>query len=381
MLWWTLRQLKSRDRKTRLQAVKKLGQSGGGPRVVEALVGALKDEHTEVQRAAAEALGQTIDPLVAALKDGNKDMRKAAVQTLGKIKDPRAVEPLLCALKDKEGIVRTAAVSALESIGWQPGDRKSELEFAVARKDWKGVVKYGMECGQDGCKALLQAAASLDDSDMARTAHDALVSLGGEAVAPILDILKRDLGGGLGERLGLPAMVVGVKLLGSLGDARAVELLADVLEHFARSWNVALEDPEFFNPEAIHAIFQKAIWETVVALIGCGEPGVKGLVKGVEAAENALESEITGLGVSTTDLAHTVGKLGKVRCELEAMVFAPLAAIQLKIAPETRNTQLAQAALAELKKVARTDTNYKSHRVLQIVSSVAGVPVTEEMIR
>jgi HEAT repeat protein len=57
MLWWTLRQLKSKDYETRLRAVKKLGVSVD-ERAGEPLVTVLKDEDWRVQEAAAKVLSE-----------------------------------------------------------------------------------------------------------------------------------------------------------------------------------------------------------------------------------------------------------------------------------------------------------------------------------
>ena len=91
-----------------------------GAPAVALLVAALKDENSDVRRAAAKALvkigAPAVEPLVAALKDEDSSVRSAAVEVLGKLGAMRAVEPLFAAFKDEDGDVRRAAAEALEAI-------------------------------------------------------------------------------------------------------------------------------------------------------------------------------------------------------------------------------------------------------------------------
>ena len=84
MLWWTLRQLKSKDWRKRVVAASKAGQSKN-PRAVQPLLDALEDETYNVRTAAATALGeikdkQAVEPLVNILNDKDEKLRKAAIQ-------------------------------------------------------------------------------------------------------------------------------------------------------------------------------------------------------------------------------------------------------------------------------------------------------------
>ena len=74
------------------------------PRVVEALIGALKDEDRAVREDATIALGIIGDPLaVVGLMDAMKDgaVKRHAIASLGMIGDARALLPVLDALKGK----------------------------------------------------------------------------------------------------------------------------------------------------------------------------------------------------------------------------------------------------------------------------------------
>ena len=101
-------------------AAEALGKFGDA-RAVEPLIAALKNGSTDVQMAAAEALGKidfpALEPFFAALKDQHKFVRKAIAEALGKTGDTRAVGPLLVALNDWDSVVRMAAACALGNIG------------------------------------------------------------------------------------------------------------------------------------------------------------------------------------------------------------------------------------------------------------------------
>ena len=149
MLWWTLRQLKSKNCRTRWRAAEKLSVSGD-VRVVMPLVAALKDGGDNVRRAAARALGnigdaRVVEPLVAALKDKDSSVQRAAAGALGNIGDTRAVEPLVAALKDRYNDVQVVATWALGNIG----DARAVEPLVAALKDknlgvrWKAAEALG----------------------------------------------------------------------------------------------------------------------------------------------------------------------------------------------------------------------------------------------
>ena len=86
--------------------------------VVVALIARLKDESTDVRRAAAEALGKLEDPravpaLISALSDDAARVRAAAAGALGNFHDPRAVNRLSALLGDPEREVRKNALESL----------------------------------------------------------------------------------------------------------------------------------------------------------------------------------------------------------------------------------------------------------------------------
>jgi HEAT repeat protein len=88
--------------------------------IVEPLMHALRDEHWDVRRRAAWALGNVgktaVEPLIQVLKDEHWNVRRKAAWALGNIKDRRAVKPLINALQDERSDVREQAAWALGNI-------------------------------------------------------------------------------------------------------------------------------------------------------------------------------------------------------------------------------------------------------------------------
>ncbi len=71
----------------------------------------------------APALGQTNDvgSLIQALKDDDYSVKEFAAVALGEIKDPRAINPLIETFKDNDSDVQASATEALKSLGWKGG--------------------------------------------------------------------------------------------------------------------------------------------------------------------------------------------------------------------------------------------------------------------
>jgi HEAT repeat protein len=85
--------------------------------IVEPLMHALRDEHWDVRRRAAWALGNVgktaVEPLIQVLKDEHWNVRRKAAWALGNIKDRRAIDPLIHALTDTNAGVRREAARSL----------------------------------------------------------------------------------------------------------------------------------------------------------------------------------------------------------------------------------------------------------------------------
>jgi len=157
MLWWTLRQLKSKDFAVRLMAIRKLGESKN-PRAVKPLIAALKDDDEDVREAAEGAL-ERIDPnwtksetakeavptFIEGLKDTSSAVREVAAERLGRIGGARALEALVGALEDDSSGVRKAVEKGLERIDpdWTKSETAKEAvpTFIEGLKDTSSAVR------------------------------------------------------------------------------------------------------------------------------------------------------------------------------------------------------------------------------------------------
>jgi HEAT repeat protein len=125
-----MKELKSREVKTRIAAAEELGHIGQIKKslaepAVPALIDALRDSDTGVRKAAAEALGK-VDPdvkvavpaLTNALKDKASPVRQSAASALGQIgPDAKDAVPALRELqKDSDRAVSRAAGMAIQRI-------------------------------------------------------------------------------------------------------------------------------------------------------------------------------------------------------------------------------------------------------------------------
>jgi HEAT repeat protein/beta-lactamase regulating signal transducer with metallopeptidase domain len=104
-----------------LQATGTAKSATPDPKVVAALMEAMKDSDREVRESAMHALVRMrhpamFEPLVLALKDSSADIRESAAFGLGQLRDKRAAEPLKAALKDSSASVREQAVFALGQL-------------------------------------------------------------------------------------------------------------------------------------------------------------------------------------------------------------------------------------------------------------------------
>ncbi len=112
--------LRSFNRHLRCQAVRTMGELGGG-HVVPALITALNDRDRCVRWHAIQALGKIKDiraiaPLSDALKSKDGGIRELAAQALGQIGNKAAMEPLIKALNDDSELVLLAVIKALENM-------------------------------------------------------------------------------------------------------------------------------------------------------------------------------------------------------------------------------------------------------------------------
>ena len=112
--------LKDTDKEVRESAMQALANLRA-PEALDAIRASLKDTNPSVRQQAAFALGQyrdggSVDALAGLLADSSADVREQAVFAMGQIRDPRSAAPLMQALKDSDGSVREQAAFALGQL-------------------------------------------------------------------------------------------------------------------------------------------------------------------------------------------------------------------------------------------------------------------------
>lgn len=221
MLWWRLRQIKSKNRDTRYRAVEKLGNAGRA-KAVMTLVSLLQDSDHAIRNQAAEALGKigdmrAVEPLIVALQHADYSLRETSARALGKIGDARAIEPLIAALQDSNYYVRGQAAEALEALSYQPADETQQAILYVAKKRWWKAI----ELGAVAVKPLVVALKG-SDTYVRREAAEALGKIGdARAVESLIAVLGRSDN---------EVQTKAAEALGNIGDARAIEPLIVALQ-------------------------------------------------------------------------------------------------------------------------------------------------------
>ena len=254
MLWWTLRQLRSKNPKIRTNAAEKL-KAAKDPGVLKPMIPLLQHANPDVRVVAAELLGdladrRAVEPLIASLRDVNADVRIAAAMALDAIHDARALVPLISAFdtalagKDPmDPIVELAMFEALEHI--DPGWTK--------RQEAIGLVPTLLAALRDG---NYHAARRLGEIGDAR------------AVEPLIKAL--------GDREWL-AQKAAAQALGKFCDARTVELLIKALEdpdvHVQKAAAVALDriDPKWRDAATPAAATQQAPQPLEIGAEACSQ--------------------------------------------------------------------------------------------------------------
>src|ERR1700752_3139024 len=229
MLWWRLRQIKSKNRDTRYRAVEKLGNAGN-VKAVMTLVSLLQDSDYAIRNQAAEALGKigdmrAVEPLIVALQHSDCSMRETSARALGKIGDARAIEPLLAMLQDSNYYMREQAAEALGALSYQPTDETQQAILFVAKKRWWKAIELGpvaikpLVVALKGCDTYVRQSS---DKYVRREAAEALGKIGDpRAVESLIAALGRS---------DSEVQSKAAEALGKIGDARAIEPLIVALQ-------------------------------------------------------------------------------------------------------------------------------------------------------
>jgi HEAT repeat protein len=154
----------------------------GGEKVMSRLEFCLKDERSQVRRAAVEALGvidspQAIEILRLALTDEDTMVRREAVQMMGNHKSPGILPFLVPMLNDEDLWVRVRAVQAVVGIDLPEAHR---VLMDVVEREAAGPVKLAAirALGQAGVSSSLPVLLSLVDGVDRESRMAAIEALG-----------------------------------------------------------------------------------------------------------------------------------------------------------------------------------------------------------
>jgi HEAT repeat protein/beta-lactamase regulating signal transducer with metallopeptidase domain len=198
------------------------------PKVIAALMTALKDSDKEVRETAMQALVRLrapgmFEPLVEALKDQSPDVREQAAFGLGQLRDKRAVAPLTAALKDSAANVREQAVFALGQLR----DASTIDALTIALRDESASVREqaAFALGQlRDEKSVPPLISALKDASpgVREQAAFALGQIRSQAAVDALMAALKDSSASVREQAAFA--------LGQLGDARALDALTAALK-------------------------------------------------------------------------------------------------------------------------------------------------------
>jgi HEAT repeat protein len=141
MLWWKLRQLKSRNPQARRRAVKGLGKSRD-PRAIDPLMVALNDKSYLVRKEAARALGdigdaRTVRPLINLIEESfHYAMARTAVGALERVLGRTATRAI------SKDVQAAAMLSDVSSVDYERRESMIWFSGASSARDWT------MDCSQ-----------------------------------------------------------------------------------------------------------------------------------------------------------------------------------------------------------------------------------------
>lgn len=192
---------------------------------MESLITDLQNRNWNVRRFAIDALGSDasmVEQLIVIMRDRNAYaayVRSNAALALGTLKDVRAAKPLTDSLQDEIPYIRQCAAEALEAIGWDPQNDKSNYAwYLIAKQQWEMCVKLGLP-------AVEPLIATLQDISpfIRRYVVETLGAIeDGRAVSPLIQTALHDKDTSVRRRA--------VEALGAIKDARAVKPLIAILQ-------------------------------------------------------------------------------------------------------------------------------------------------------
>jgi len=224
----------ARIRMTALGSLRKSRYAGA----VDAIVSLLNDQNKDVHLAAIEALGEYAAPSTAAklaVEYNDEILYAAAVAALAGIDSKDEKDFLIKALSDKDNKVKMSAARGMGQ-SWAKGDADVVRELiALLGKEGdrrtRDLAMTGLgNAGTDEAMKQLETLAQSKGAD-ARPAIAALGLMRSEAAADILI--------GLLPKLGYESKMLAIQALANIGNEKAIEPLAQLLEDKQISMRVA----------------------------------------------------------------------------------------------------------------------------------------------
>lgn len=279
MSWWALRRLRSKNPRTRLAAVGKLG-AAKDLGSLQALIGArCFDPDEEVREAALGALVARRRPseceeLLRMLRDFQPFRRVTAAEVLGRWKETRAFEAVVALLEDSSEGTREIAVEALGHLG----DARAVPHLIRSLADRAPSVRRAANTAldrMDPAWSRSEAARQLlEDPQLGHDQRtDALAALGKPAVEPLVEYLDRCHR----ERSWGLAAESAVAALRRIGDERVVDAFISTLDANLSSVAIA----------AVDALAQAGDARAVTPLVGALQSPMSDVR---EAAAHALHA-------------------------------------------------------------------------------------------
>lgn len=141
------------------------------------------------RRAVVRALGQigdvrAVKPLIVAIRTDS--LRAEAADALVRIGTP-AIEPLVAALRDEDSNVRRAAAGALDKMAWRPGRDESAAAYGIAERQWDKYIGLGAPAVDPLISELRNNDIDTEVSDVGPAVAHALGEIGDvRAVEPLI---------------------------------------------------------------------------------------------------------------------------------------------------------------------------------------------------
>jgi HEAT repeat protein len=290
--------LKDSDSEVRADAATALGEAFD-PRAAEPLIASLSDNDTIVRYSAVDALGSIADPravgpLISMLGDPKEAVGYRAAEALGNIKDPRAVEPLIAALTGGKSIVREWAARALGQI--KDSRAIAPLIGTLKQADEDVAESAAKALGEIGSPAVEPLVAELNqtNSDFTSNVDDALSNIGGPAEDALIECLRDS---DPNVRMNAAYSLSGI------ADSRASTALAGFEERnvvlAARNYSSFIAKGEPGTEDLlIQAINRLGNRRMALAFIVCGNPKLEGAGGDWASAHGYYKEEFYGIGGS-----------------------------------------------------------------------------------